>query len=309
MIMRRNIVYFGTPEFALAPLQALLSQGRTIELVVSQPDRPSGRGKKIKACPVKACAMAHDLNHWQPEKILRADQSKWQKLKDCIFVVCAYGKILPQWLLDIPYEIINIHASLLPEYRGASPIQKAIEDGKKETGISIMRLVAQMDAGDVLFQKKVLIAPDDNLGSLTEKLSKLGAQFLESALLQIEQGEAQWTRQDPDKVTYAPKIDIKNGHIDWNQSAQKVHDFIRSISPSPGAFAFQDQEKIKILETSLTGEICNQTPGTLLRHKKALWVATEDEWISIVRLQKPGKAVWPIMNYLNGDRSGAQRWQ
>ncbi|MCB1197777.1 MAG: methionyl-tRNA formyltransferase [Deltaproteobacteria bacterium] len=304
-----SIVYFGTPEFAVAPLQKIVEAGYEVKAVVTQPDRPSGRGKKLQAPAVKTYALSQGLFVLQPEKINKETQATLASFAADLFVVCAYGKILSQKIIDMPKHIINIHASLLPKYRGAAPIHAAICAGEKETGVSIMKIVKELDAGDVMLMKPLPISHDDNLETVTTKLSDVGAQAIMQAIEKIVQQEVQWQPQNEVLATYAHKIHPDDGKVMWNQPAAQIHNFIRSFAPQPGAFTYINDEKIKILSTQITDQVTQERPGSLYKDKKSLYVACSDFWIEIKMLQPLGKKMMDVSSFLNGYRKSLTQCQ
>lgn len=297
-----SVVFFGTPEFAAASLEAVLASRRKVSLVVTQPDRPAGRGRKVTEPPVKRFAIANDLPTEQPKKLrdesflrtLRGTQSK-------LFIVAAYGRILPPEILAIPGLILNVHASLLPRWRGAAPIARAILAGDAKTGISIMKLVQELDAGDVLLQRETGIGTDETCGELTERLSKLGGEILIEALELIECGKARFTPQDVSRITLAPAVSAEEAKIDWGRSAQEIHNQARAFNPWPGAFATDGKQRIKVWRTEITDEKTKGVaPGTLKTEKDRLWVATGDRWLEVSELQREGKARQGAESFLPG---------
>ena len=236
-----RIIFFGTPEPAVAVLETLLKGNNEIVCVVTQPDRPKGRGQKLSFSPVKESALKHALPVEQPESVKnnKVFQSLIASLKPDLAVVVAYGKILPKELLAIPrYGFINLHASLLPKYRGAAPVQWALLKGEKESGITIFKIVEQLDAGPVIAQKKIKISEDDTAETLLKKIMAEGAKLLTAVLKAIAAGKADPVEQNEAAVTYAPQLTKESGEIDWKKSAREVHDRIRGLVPWPAAHTF-----------------------------------------------------------------------
>lgn len=297
-----RILYMGTPEFAVAPVQKMVEADLPIIGVVCQPDRRAGRGKKWTMPEVKIYAQSQNIPVMQPEKITKEVIEKIASLAPDLIVVCAYGKMLPQALIDVPKQIINIHASLLPAYRGAAPIHHAIKDGQPKTGVSIMKIVKKMDAGDYMLQKELSISKEDTLDILTKKLSDLGAQALLEALALFDKESVTWTAQDPSKVSFAPKILTETSKINWHQPARHIQNFIRSLSPEPSAYTYLHGEKIKIQKSKCVDQEHHLQPGSIKREKKSLWIAAQDQWIDILTLQKPGKKSQSVQEFLNGYR-------
>ncbi len=287
---RLKVVFMGTPEFAVPSLKALYEKGYEIPLVVTQPDRPAGRGKKLKPPPVKAVAEKLKIPVYQPERI--KGNEEFRKLIEGIspdlIVVTAYGKILPEWFLDLPrFGAINVHASLLPEYRGASPIQSALLDGKKETGVTIMKISPELDAGDILSQEKVPILPEDNAQTLHDKLSKIGARLLIETIPLYVSGELKPVPQDHSRATYCKPIRKEMGRVDWNFPAEHIFNMVRAFTPWPSAYAEFKGKRVKItkaLPVSGSGR-----PGEVLETKRGLIVATGKEALKLEKLKPEGR--------------------
>lgn len=244
-----RIVFFGTPEAAAETLQRLIEAKHQILLVVTQPDRPRGRGQKLTFPAVKEIALKHALPIEQPEDVKNNPvfKSLLESLKPDIAVVVAYGKILPKEVLDIPkYGFINVHASLLPKYRGAAPIQWALLKGEKETGITIFKLTELLDAGPILLHKKVEIDEEDDAENLSKKLFSEGGEILLKALKTIEEGKTKFIPQNEAEVTYAPSLKKESGEIDWKKSAREIHDRIRALISWPAAHTFCHGKRLKI---------------------------------------------------------------
>lgn len=296
-----RIVFAGTPEFAAQALSALIAAGHDIPLVLTQPDRPAGRGMKLKASPVKEIALAHGLSVHQPES-LKPDLSR-QPIVDArpeLMVVAAYGLILPQSALDIPrMGCINIHASLLPRWRGAAPIHRAIEAGDTETGITLMQMDAGLDTGDILSLHPLPIATDDTTGSLHDKLAALGAKAIVELLPRLTRGEANRRAQDAKLATYAAKISKEEARIDWEQPASTLDRRIRAFDPFPGAYAMLRDEPVKIWRAKpcpgqgKPGEILDISPA-------GVRVACGEGALCLTVLQKPGGKRLPADAFIAG---------
>ncbi len=286
-----RVVFWGTPEFAIESLKTLINSKHDIVAVVTQPDKPKGRGKKVQSPPVKVVAQQYGIPVLQPEKV-KNNKELYEKLKSLnpdIFVVVAYGKILPEEVLELPkYGTINVHASLLPEYRGAAPIHRAIMEGKKKTGVSIMRLVRELDAGPVYSQSEIEITDKDDIISIHDKLAKLGAELLIKTLDEIERG-AKPVEQEHEKATYAKPIEKSEGRINWKKSAREIFNQIRALKVWPKAFAkFRDKE-IKILEAEVVDENSTGIPGEIVEivKDKGFIVQTGKGRLLIKRVQFP----------------------
>ena len=243
-----KIVYMGTPDFAVRPLEELIAAGHEITLVVTQPDREKGRGKAVAMTPVKECALKHGIPVFQPVKI-REEESvrKLSEVPADLFVVAAFGQILPRQVLEMPrYGCVNIHASLLPKYRGAAPIQWAILNGDRETGITIMQMGEGLDDGDILLQKKIPIAPDETGDGLFDKLMILGAEAIVEAVPLIESKSLTPLRQDEEKATHVKKITKEMGRIDWRLPASEIERRVRALDSWPSAYTSVNGKVLKI---------------------------------------------------------------
>ena len=242
-----KIVFFGSPILALPSLKKLLETDHSIDLIITQPDRPSGRGKKLMPCPVKKTALDLNIPYYQPLKI-RKDEIALDKIKEIepdLNVVVAYGQIIPSSIIYLPrYNSLNVHFSLLPKYRGASPVQKALLDGEAKTGITIFELNEKMDEGDILVQEEVNIFPDENAADLEARLAQKGADLLIKAIAQID--KLKHRKQDHSQATYAPKIRKEDGKIDWTKNSLYIERRVRAFTPWPSAYAFLKDIRIKI---------------------------------------------------------------
>ncbi len=285
-----RVAFAGTPEFARAALAALLEAGFAVPLVLTQPDRPAGRGQKLQMSPVKQLALAHGLAVHQPERL--KDPASHQALRAAsadILVVAAYGLILPQAVLDIPrLGCVNIHASLLPRWRGAAPIQRAIEAGDGETGVTLMRMEAGLDTGPMLLKQAVAIAADDNAASLHDKLAALGARLVVDGLRRFDQLVP--VAQPIEGVTYAAKIDKAEALLDFRKPADELARRIRAFDPFPGAAAVLDGATIKLWRAEVVEAItAGGAPGTVLAADgKGIVVACGKGALRVTELQKPG---------------------
>ncbi len=246
----------GTPDFARTALEKILDAGHEVVLVVTQPDKPKGRSGQLQVSDVKALALERGLPVFQPVKIrLPENVAELKKYDADIYVVAAFGQILPQEVLDIPrFGCVNIHASLLPKYRGAAPIQQAILDGEKETGVTIMQMAAGMDTGDILMQRSVEISDDETGGSLFDKLSVLGGELITEALPMIERGELPPIPQDEALATKCGKLSKDMGHIDFSKDASVVRNLVRGLSPWPSAYTYLDGRMLKVWKTEVVSE-------------------------------------------------------
>ncbi|WP_227268258.1 methionyl-tRNA formyltransferase [Roseobacter weihaiensis] len=291
-----RLVFMGTPEFSVPILEALVAEGHQIACVYCQPPRPAGRGKKERPTPVQSCAEALGLPVRSPASLKSPQaQAEFADLQADVAVVVAYGLILPQAILDAPrHGCLNIHASLLPRWRGAAPIHRAIMAGDAQTGICIMQMEAGLDTGPVLRRAALDIGPEETTGALHDRLSRLGAQQIVEALAQL--GQQVPVDQPETGVTYADKIDKSEAQIDWRAPARQVDRHIRGLSPFPGAWSMQGGTRIKILASRLsTGA---GAPGTVLLNP--LRVVCGEGAVELLRLQRAGKGAQDAATFLNG---------
>ena len=293
----------GTPDFAVPSLQALHQSGYHLKRVVTQPDRPKGRGRKLVATPVKQKALDLNLNLLQPAKPNTTEfAEKLRQIQPDLLIVIAYGHLLSEKILQIP-EIgaINVHASLLPKYRGPAPIQWAIINGETQTGVTTMFMDAGMDTGDMLIAQPEPILPADTAASLHDRLAMLGADTLLQTLQQLADHTLQPTRQDHDRATYAPLLKKQDGLIDWQKPAEQLEPFIRGMTPWPGAFTFHNQNRLKILKAASIDEPVSEPAGTILRgFPDELVVATGKGALSILEIQGPSGKRLSIADFLRG---------
>lgn len=296
-----RIVFMGTPDIAATCLKKILEDGFDVVGVYTQPDRPKGRGMKLVASPVKEVAMEHGLPVFQPENFREeASVQQLRQLKPDVVAVVAYGRILPQKVLDIPAKgCINIHASVLPKYRGSAPYQWAVLDGCKETGVTAMYLCREMDAGDIIEVSKTKIGPDETAGELLDRLAVLGAQLLSKTLGRMAAGNVERTEQDHGAATYAPMLDKTMCPIDWNKTAQQVHDHVRGMNPWPVATMELMGNKFKVYATAIVpgkGE-----PGAVLGlTKTGLVMACGEGAVEIRILQAEGGKRMAAPDYFRG---------
>jgi methionyl-tRNA formyltransferase len=311
-----KLIFAGTPEFAATALQALIDAGHEVALVLTQPDRPAGRGMKLQASPVKQLAQKHSIAVAQPMS-LRLDgkypdeAAQAKVVIDAVqadaMIVAAYGLILPQWALDAPrIGCLNIHASLLPRWRGAAPIHRAIEAGDAETGITIMQMDAGLDTGDMLLVLKTPIAPDDTTASLHDKLAAQGGKAIVQALAQYAQ--LQPVRQPAEGVNYAHKIEKAEGQIDWTQSAEVIARKVRAFNSFPGASTTIEGESIKVWKAHAEGSAQETpTPGRMIHAdpQRGVAFAAGQGVLVATELQKPGGKRLPVAEFLRGVTWGA----
>jgi methionyl-tRNA formyltransferase len=298
-----KLIFAGTPEFAARALAALLGSAHHIALVLTQPDRPSGRGLKTNASPVKQLAQDRHLPVIQPATLKETQtQQVLRAVGADLMVVAAYGLILPPAVLDIPsLGAINIHASLLPRWRGAAPIPRALLAGDPETGISIIRLDAGLDTGPVLLQQAIAIEDEDDAGSLHDRLAELGAKLVVEALGLLEEGRLEPTPQPAQGATYAPKLDKSEARIDWTRPAVEIWRKIRAFNPFPGALARFDGEDVKIWRAQLA--MTDGTPGEILAFgDQGILVACGQGSVQILELQRAGARRLAAGEFLRGQR-------
>ncbi len=294
----------GTPDISATCLKKILADGFEVVGVYTQPDRPKGRGMKLVASPVKEVALAHDIPVFQPENF-RSDEDVevLRGLKPDVCAVVAYGRILPQKVLDIPTKgCINIHTSLLPQYRGSAPYQWAVLDGLTETGVSSMYLVREMDAGDIIDVAKTPVGENETAGELLDRLAVLGAELLSKTLGRMAEGDVPGMPQDPEKVTFAPMLDKSMCPIDWNKPAQQIHNQVRGLHPWPVATAEIGGTKFKIHQTRLVEDHTAKAPGTPLElNKQGLRMACGDGTVIELRqLQAEGGKRMAAPDYFRG---------
>jgi methionyl-tRNA formyltransferase len=296
-----RIVYLGTPAFAVPPLQSLIQAGHAVAGVVTRVDKPAGRGRQLTPPAVKVAAEQAGLPVFQPKRVREpASIEVIRAMGPEAIVVAAYGQILPKELLALPrHGCINIHASLLPAYRGAAPINWAIINGEAESGITIMQMDEGLDTGAILAQERIPIEPGDTAGDLTEKLSVLGSRMIVDALARIGEGGIAAVPQDPARATLAPLLRKEDGLIDWRLSARELHDRVRGLSPWPGAYGFLDGKLIKVLRTEpADGE---GEPGVLYAPgRNSLSAGTGKGMLRILSLQPEGKRPMTAAEFLRG---------
>jgi methionyl-tRNA formyltransferase len=301
-----RIAYLGTPAFSVPPLDALAAAGHTIVAVVAQPDRPAGRGQALRAPATKAWALAHGVPVLQPEKVRDGKlAAALGALAPDVLAVAAYGRILGKDLLDLaPRGALNVHASLLPRYRGAAPIQWAIAEGEAETGVSIMQMDEGLDTGDVLLQRALPIGPDDTAESLAPRLAALGAAALVEALALLERGAIVPVRQDAAAATLARILEKEDGRVDWRRPARVGRDRLRGFSPWPGAFTTLDGRLVKVLDAAVDDGSAAGAPGeAAVVPGRGLRVACGDETaLLLLRVQPEGKPPLAAADFANGLR-------
>ncbi|MCX7892000.1 MAG: methionyl-tRNA formyltransferase [Burkholderiales bacterium] len=305
-----RIVFAGTPEFAVPALDALVTAGEDIALVLTRPDRPAGRGLAVSESPVKRAALAHGLPVFQPHSLKDAEaQARIAATRPDLLVVAAYGLILPQAVLDVPrLGAINIHASLLPRWRGAAPIQRAILAGDEETGVSIMCMEVGLDTGPVLLEERIAIGAEDTAGTLHDALAALGARLVVEAVEALAEGRLRPTPQPAAGVTYAAKIEKSEARIDWAQPAEDVDRRIRAFNPSPGAVTTLDGAEVKLWRSRIAPRGAG-APGLVLAASPAegVVIACGKGAVAVTELQKAGGKRLAAGDFLRGTRLAAGR--
>ena len=301
----KKVIFMGTPAFSVPILQALIDE-ETIEIVgvVSQPDRKVGRKQIITPPPVKQLAMEHNLTMYQPEKLSGSDEMKEILTLDIdLIITAAYGQYVPTKLLNAPtHRAINVHASLLPKYRGAAPIHYAVLNGDEKTGITIMYMEKEMDAGNIISQREIAINDEDDTGILFEKLSLVGRDLLMDTLPAIFAGENESIVQNEDEVTFSPMISKEQEKIDWTLTAREVFNHIRALRPAPGAYTILEDQRFKIWAAEVMEDDTSAEPGTIIfADTKEMFVACgEGSVLSLIEVQPSGKKRMPVANFLAG---------
>ena len=293
-----KIVFMGTPEFATHILDRLIKDQHDICLVVTQPDKQVGRKKTMTPSPVKQQALQQGLPLFQPT-LIKHDYQKIIDLNPDFIITAAYGQILPKALLDV-VKAINVHGSLLPKYRGGAPIQYALFDGLKQTGVTIMYMAFQMDSGDIIKQGTCAIEAEDDYQSLSRKLAHLGANLLSDVLLDIDQNKIVRIPQDSSEVTFAYTLKRTDEYIDFNQTQEQIINRIRGLSPEPGAYTYVNGQMIKLYKAKKSDIISSEKPGTVLSLNKQLIIQSKTGAVAVLELQVPGKKKMQIKDFLNG---------
>lgn len=294
-----KIVYMGTPEFSVLPFLELL-KNYDVVLAVTQPDKLVGRKKEITFSPVKKAALEKGIKVFQPEKI-REDYSEIVNLKPDLIVTCAYGQIIPKELLELPkYGCINIHASLLPDYRGGAPIHKAVMDGKDKTGVTIMYMDEKMDSGDILYQEELEITSEDNTSTMFSKLSVLGAKMIGEFIPRLISNDFTRIKQNEEEVTYAYVIKKEDEKLSFEDSSLNVFNKIRALADIPGAYAFLDDKRVKIFKSRIGTNRSSEVSKIIKVYDDGIGVSTLDGEIIILEMQIEGKKRELVKDYLNG---------
>ena len=301
--LKMNLIFLGTPSFAVPTLERIVAAGHHVSAVFTQPDRPKGRGGQVAASPVKETALRLGLPVYQPERIRRPEPvEQLKQMNPDAMVVVGYGQIIPQSIIDIPrHGIINVHGSLLPKYRGAAPIQWAIANGETRTGVTTMRIDAGLDTGAMLLKWETEIGPEENALELGERMAFAGADLLVETLARIEAGSIQPELQDDSQATLAPILKKEHGVIDWNWPAKKIADRSRGFLPWPGAHSFFRGQILHVWKARVAEEPALPAPGTLLPQKRRLLVACGGHSsIELLEIQIEGRKRMPAVAFLNG---------
>ncbi|HOY08910.1 MAG TPA: methionyl-tRNA formyltransferase [Candidatus Omnitrophota bacterium] len=299
-----KIVFFGSDDFAVTNLQALIQSGRRVMACVTPPDPEKGRGLRTSFPPVKACALEHEIPVFQPDSLedgsfLRAIRG----FQSDLFVVIAYGKVLPESLLSVPRLFsVNVHASLLPKYRGAAPINWAIINGERQTGVTVIKLSPCIDAGDILSQSRLDIEDADTAVTLREKLARLGAGLLNDTIQAVQSGQVQCVPQERKEATFAPKLTKQLGKIDWQHPAQRIHNLVRGLQPWPSAYTFYKGKLLKILETEVVSGSAG-TPGTVIGVVPAGFIVqTGDQGLCVRKVHLASAKAMVAEDFVRGHR-------
>jgi len=305
-----KIVFMGTPSIAIPSFRKLLESGHEVNLVISQPDKPMGRGMKIVATPVKEFALKNNIPVYQPLKI-KEDAKALEKIKQAnpnLIVVVAYGQIIPASIIYYPpLGAINVHFSLLPKYRGAAPVQWAILNGETKTGVTIFKLNEKMDEGDILMQKEVDIFPDEKASHLENRLAEIGAELLIETISLLEQGKIEPKKQNHSLATYAPKLKKEDGLIKWEKNSEVIHRMIRAFDTWPTAYCFIKDKRIKIIEGEAiksSQNISNLLPGQIWKiDKEGIYVVCGEATLFLIKKVQPeGKSVMSAHSFSLGAR-------
>ena len=297
-----KIVFMGTPDFASCALEALIAAGHEITAVYTQPDKPKGRGKEVQMTPVKMVALKHDIPVYQPRRIKEAEEvARLKEIPADIFVVAAFGQILSQEILDMPkYGCVNIHASLLPKYRGSAPIQWAVIDGEEKTGVTIQQMEAGIDTGDILYKKEYVLDAKETGASLFDKLMFLGAEAIVEVLPLIEAGSITPVPQNHEEATHAAKLTKQLGEMDFTKSAVVLERLIRGLNSWPSAYTTFRGKQLKIWEAEVVPEVPGEPGAVVAVDKQSFTVATGEGSIKILELQIEGKKRMACKDFLLG---------
>jgi len=297
-------VFLGTPDFAVPSLEHMIAAGHGVVTVVTQPDRPKGRKQELIPSPVKAAALRHGIPVFQPERIRRPEAIEYLRaLQPEIMIVVGYGQIIPRVVIDIaPRGIINVHASLLPELRGAAPIQWAIARGGKTTGVTTMQIDEGLDTGGILMQSETAIDPNETAVELSPRLAVDGAQLLVRTLAVVERGSLPAAPQDSSRATWAPILKKDDGRINWTRSAHEIHNHIRGLQPWPGAFTCFRGQTLHLWRSQLSGRRSDLLPGALINDSGVFVTGGDGAALEILEVQLEGRKRMPAAVFANGQR-------
>ena len=296
-----NIVYMGTPDFAVKPLEKIINERHNVLGVFTQPDKPKGRGYSVTPPPVKECALKHGIPVYQPVSMKNGEAFEiLSELKPDVIVVVAYGKILPKNILELPkYGCINVHASLLPKYRGAGPIQWCVLNGEQKTGVTTMNMAEGLDTGDMLFKPETQIGENETASELHDRLSVMGAELIVKTLTAVENNTLVPQKQNDEESSYAPMLTKELCNIDWSKSAQEVHNKVRGLNSWPVAVTFANGKRLKVFSTRIVE--AKGEAGTVIK-EKPLTVACGDKSVEILEVQPEGKKRMSADDYVRGYR-------
>ena len=293
-----RILFLGTPDFAVAALERIVGTDNEVVGVVTQPDRKRNRGE-VSFCPVKQFAVEKGIKVYQYESIRKEGVEDIKAINPDIMITCAFGQIISQEILDIPkYGVINIHASLLPKYRGSSPIQWCLVNGESKTGVTIMRTALAVDSGDILLQKEIDILPEENAGEIFDRLAILGGQAIVEALEIIADSRAVYTPQQESQATHYPMISKEDGKIDWSKSAREVFNKMRGFTPWPSAFTTLDGKLFKILKCVVSDKIFDGKEGEVVIEERKAYVVCGNGTVELKEVQLEGKKAMPVSDFL-----------
>lgn len=298
-----RVIFMGTPDFAVNTLEEIIKAGHEVVLVVTQPDKPKGRGNAMQFPPVKECALSHDLTVFQPAKVREDASVEYiRSFAPDIIIVAAFGQILPKSILDLPkYGCVNVHASLLPKYRGAAPIQWAVINGDEITGVTTMRMDVGLDTGDMIAKKQVRLAADETGGSLFDKLAQVGAELCVETMKMLEDGTATFTPQDNEASSHTKMISKELGDIDWKKPAVEIERLVRGLNPWPSAYTHLDNKAFKIWNARVVESDNSCAPGCIWKvTKNSMVIQTGDGGLELLEVQLAGKKRMDAGAFLRG---------
>lgn len=297
-----KVIFMGTPDFSVGTLEALIAAGHEVTLAVTQPDKPKGRGKSMQYPPVKEAALAHGIEVYQPRRIREPECIEYlRKYEADIIVVVAFGQILTKEILEMPkYGCINVHASLLPKYRGAAPIQWSVINGEKVSGVTTMRMDEGIDTGDMILKEEVVLDKEETGGSLFERLAKKGADLCVKTLTAIEEGTATYTPQNHEEATHTTMIKKQLGELDWTKPAQELECLVRGLNPWPSAYTHLNGKTLKIWKTTVLEKETGKEPGTIEVGKNTIAVQTGRGMLQLEEIQLEGKKRMQTDAFLRG---------